>query len=378
VDNNILTDIDLGELKRFRKYMQASKDAGSAVPTDRGDWRQYLTGELYELYCDTENPNQTATSGNANTQNTQTTTESKKMVKVSLTDFPDFTGRQDHWDTFQKEVSATMGLLQLQELLEVESDTNVTNHKNKVAQDPEYAMRNTEFYSLLSKKTAKGTAATIVDGHQSERDGALAWRDLVKHYEFGGDKETRTTSLLGELTSLRLYYDSNGGFDKYYHLFTTKCLELTRMGHALDDTLKKTLFLQGIMDAGYDAIKDDCKTHDYAKTIDLLRSKARDLGRVNSRAGNRKANNRAQQKGNKGNRRRTNNKNTSGTPNRNNQEGNMEPPPGSGFSSKAWNAMTPENKKWIVDQKNKAKESFGKQYSTPDRRQNNVSSSSSG
>ena len=81
---------------------------------------------------------------------------------------------------------------------------------------------------MLSKKTANGTASSIVDKHMDSFDGVLEWKDLKKHYEFGGYKTVRATTLVTELSNIRLDYNTFGGFDTYYNKFDTKCLELEK------------------------------------------------------------------------------------------------------------------------------------------------------
>ena len=153
-----------------------------------------------------------------------------------------------------------------------------------------------EFYSVLSKKTVKGTAASQVDVHLNERDGALVWKDLCAFYNFGGDKEARITWILGELTSLKLRHDTHGGFDKFQDEFGKKCLELAHMEMDLQDVLKKSIFLQGIEDVAYTAVKDDCKKVTFRETVELLRSKSRDLSKTNHGGGGRGYNRRQNRK----------------------------------------------------------------------------------
>lgn len=386
VEDRYLTDIQLAEVLRFRRWLKAWKDDGNTIPTDLDQWKAAFTEDAFEKFCEDEEA-MFATASSTTATNTATgnttsqvvvpsgapSTTTKKMVKVSLSDFPEFNGRQESWNSFNKEVISTMGLLQLKELLTVMEDAEVQAHEAKLISDPEYATRVTEFFSVLAKKTAKGTASSKVDKHLDTMDGVLVWRDFKKFYDFGGNKDTRTTTLLGEITNLKLFHDSHGGFDKYYNAFEEKCLELYKMKHPLDDVLKKTLFLNGIHDNGYQAVKDDCKREDYETTVDLLRDKARELGRTSGRSGDRRTNNRRSRNKNNNPQRRQNNKQQN---NRNSRQNNRtdDYEPGSGFDREVWSSMSKANRDWITkNRKDKdRKQDYGQQYSTEDRRTNNT------
>ncbi|CAB9504664.1 hypothetical protein SEMRO_204_G085980.1 [Seminavis robusta] len=199
-----------------------------------------------------------------------TTTKSKNLVKVSVSDFPTFDGNQKNWKPFKREVTSTMGLLQLTSLLSVTKLTDIPGYTAKTISVPLYKTRNQEFYSILSKKLAKGNAASKVDAHLATMDGALVWKDMCDYYDFGGDKESRITSLIGDLTKHFLHPESHGGFDSYHNLFVEKCLELDNAGIKVPPAIQKTLFLEGIKDRAYESVKDSCTSIDYDTAVDKL------------------------------------------------------------------------------------------------------------
>ena len=62
----------------------------------------------------------------------------KKMVKVSLSDFPTFSGKQEEWMPFSKDVMSTMSLLHLDFLLDVKTEEDVAKHLKLRKSDEEY------------------------------------------------------------------------------------------------------------------------------------------------------------------------------------------------------------------------------------------------
>ncbi|CAB9523911.1 expressed unknown protein [Seminavis robusta] len=137
----------------------------------------------------------------------------------------------------------------------------------------------------------------------------------------------------------------------YYNDFDVKCQELDEIGHPLADTLKKTLFLQGILDREYNAVIDHCQKESYATTIDLLRAKARSLGRAADRA-RRVSNYQSNYKARRGPKQDENDEDIYDNP--------------STFPDHVWEQMTEANQTWIMDHQDKDKEQpkdYGKQYS---------------
>jgi len=299
---------------------------------------------------------------------TTTKNDAKTMVKVTLDDFPEFDGRQSSWTTYRKEVKATMLLLQMNDLLEVKTDTEKDDHKDKLLK--ENAQNNKSFHAILSKKTAKGTAASLVDKHEEEGDGALAWADLVEFYDFGGDKEVRSSDLMNELLNIKLLYDTPGGFNKYANTFETKANELEKVPFKLEDSFKKTLFLRNILDRDYTAVKDNCTNKTYREAVNALRTKARDLGRVDQKGPTRGNNNKRTRNKNRRMHNKNNNYDESSDEDSDDehktQRVRRKKKPYD-FPPEVWEKMTWENRKWIKDQmKRDKKEDYGKQYSDKD------------
>ena len=71
-----------------------------------------------------------------------------------------------------------MGLLQLSHLVEVDTEYEIKEHHARLLKDHEYLTRVKEFFSVLSKKTAKSSAASTIDKHLKTMDGVLVWNDL--------------------------------------------------------------------------------------------------------------------------------------------------------------------------------------------------------
>ena len=334
----------------------------------------------------------------------------KTIVKVSLQDFPEFDGKHHNWLSFRRTVTATMGLLGLQDLLTLKA-SDVPSHKAKRAKSRTYNKHCIDFYSILTKKLAKGSATSVVDGYFQSQDGPLTWLELTELYNFGGDKDSRMVTILDDLTNQHLRHDSRGGFVGYKNSFENKVNELIcaepdpiKRENMFPDILKKSMFLKGIEDRDYSTVKDSVDGLTYVQTVNKLYKKAVELGKAdgrgerrqqyrrnnggnnsnrngNSNGGNRRRNNGGRDRrrqnntstrsnGGRGKGGGKNNGNNSSSNNGNNNRNHNSP----GFSSKVWNMMGPAEKQWIEQARKQPPVQYGNQYSndTDTRSNNNV------
>ena len=183
-----------------------------------------------------------------------------------------------------------MELLGMHKLLNVRGAKAKKMHITKRKKDKEYDEKCISFYSILSKKLARGAATSMVDYHLDTRDGPLAWDDLREHYDFCGDKDTRMVTLLEELTSLQLHSTSHGGFIGYKNKFENRVNELVASepdpdvrAALLPDVMRKVMFLRGITDSEYDGIKDTCSGLTYRDTVNKLYKKSLELNKADGR-----------------------------------------------------------------------------------------------
>src|SRR5512146_2257477 len=309
----------------------------------------------------------------------------KPFMKTSMTEFPEFTGRHQDWKVFKRGVKAIMELHGMGHLLTVKSSSDVEDHVHTLNIDSDYSTKVKQFHSVLSLRLAKGSASTWISKYEDDMDGVLAWRDLSKYYSHGGNKEILIANTVNELTSLQLRHDSHGGFQKYLANFEDKIRDLTQLDFDIPDPLKKTYFLNGIVDRDYETTKDMCEKLNYRDAVDTIRSKAIKLGKVDSknhsnsnnkttRYSNRDNDNNNQGRGkrkgyskgpgrrnNQQDRRHSNNRSTNrGKDGRDSNERKYNR--GAKFSDDVWAKMSDENKKWILAAKNQERKQYGMQY----------------
>ena len=158
---------------------------------------------------------------------------------------------------------------------------------------------------------------------------------------------------------LRLEYNTPGGMEKYISEFERLLDMLNNAEQPLDEDKKHTIFLEGIVDRDYDAVKDICMKYDYEETVLTLRNKSVELGKSTNPRNNRRNANQQQNPGGSNDCEAGNDENNN---NNSTYDSGRLPP-------EVWNRMSPANRKFWIDSRRKARnannnepESYGLQY----------------
>ena len=106
-------------------------------------------------------------------------------IKIKIGDYPTFIGKSPHWSTFFEHFTSLAELQKLDDLL-VEN----SNHKSDLANDPKYATKCSQLYSILKHACAGGIALSKVNTFCNTKDGYLAWQQLCSHYYAKGDVQS--------------------------------------------------------------------------------------------------------------------------------------------------------------------------------------------
>ena len=85
---------------------------GNKSPKTLDEWKKAFTEDAHDDYINNRNMKPKAAptgSESSNDKGTDSNGNGEKQIKVSLSDFPEFTGRQKDWNTFEREVVSTVG-----------------------------------------------------------------------------------------------------------------------------------------------------------------------------------------------------------------------------------------------------------------------------
>ena len=172
----------------------------------------------------------------------------RTYTKVRLTDYPTFSGKIYDWYPFKYDFTATADT-------DDKGETLIRHNDNDpVLRDLGFIAKCRDMFSILTKVTAHGTAAPKVRKHAETKNGNLAWLDLEDFYESQGNQMQCVKEILADIRSLRLDYNSMGGFKTYQSTFESLILRLEETSdpqNYLSDLMKKETFCDGIIDQDY-------------------------------------------------------------------------------------------------------------------------------
>ena len=120
-------------------------------------------------------------------------------IKVRVSDYPKFSGKNTDWPKFYKTFSAVCELQNLSSIL-----NKNTHHEDDFKKDAVYKEKCEVLFSILKKCCAEGMALYKIKKFDESKDGHKAWRRLFDHYHAFGVVNTYATSLMNQLINLKL------------------------------------------------------------------------------------------------------------------------------------------------------------------------------
>ena len=382
-----LAPLQVSILQKLAYWIFEYRSKYNELPVTLDDWKAEFTREIFYAVTTTRNTGASTTTsgtvvqgshsgGASGTQlpdSSQAAIALQKSIGVKIADYPEFSGRYDVWLTFKSKFESTACMHNRGDVL---SMNDVVLHEEKRAADPDYDQRVKEIFHILKMKTVAGTASLRVSKYAKLEDGALAWKNLKDFYDNEGNKDLHRQTCLTDLLAIRYTAATQGGFNRYVNDFEQVVKQIDEAGaHELDESLKKNIFLTGIHDQDFEAIKEVCRCMPYDQMVTALYQKAAELKRVDGplrgiRHSSNKANMTNKKIGNDRTRFKKQKKRYLKYVSR--EEGNTQQDGDSGNStdlylkSPVWSNMTvPQKQLWVqaVAQKNAGKlPSYGKQY----------------
>jgi len=139
--------------------------------------------------------------------------------------------------------------------------------------DARYRTKCKVLYNIINKSCAQGDAHPYVKKFDKTSDGYLAWQELMKYYFGKGNTDDYKAQCYTMLSQMKLDYNTPGGIEHYIANFQDIVNDLEEMGAPVKPILKKTFFLNGILDPYYKAMKTVCiaEQYDLSKCMNELR-----------------------------------------------------------------------------------------------------------
>lgn len=178
------------------------------------------------------------------------TLTSRRNVKISITDFPKFSGRSKDWLEFSRKftsIANTQGMGYVLE--EKEFQPSTPEEEACYKEDKEY------IFSAL-KTLWGGKNLSLLTKHEKTKDGRLAYLGAQSYFRGEAQSDTLLQEAISDLMSNKLTPTTYDGAEGYNDNFNEAISSLDLLGYELPEKLVKSIYTNNITDWVYDTIKD--------------------------------------------------------------------------------------------------------------------------
>ena len=191
----------------------------------------------------------------------------RSNVKLQAQQITPFSGNSLKWHSWKKKSRAAIGTAGMLRILDNQAYASRNGTDNET------------IFHLLQVATADGTAAHLVGMHEDDRDGRLAYKELVKWYE-GDELTTETAEDVREKLE-KVFLSTKSSASKYINEFLQYTKHLEELSESYTASKTISIFLNQITDPDYKSTVESCHMNKYnlLKCIEQARAKERRLGR---------------------------------------------------------------------------------------------------
>jgi hypothetical protein len=188
--------------------------------------------------------------GSSGSHRSNYSTLARRNVKISITDYPKFSGKARDWQTFDRKFNsvATQGYAYI--LASEECQPTSEEDKEIYQEDKSY------IYDALSLAWADAPNYHIVEQFAKNKDGRKVYLAAKKYFRGEAVEDSLLLSYIHEVVNTKLAPTTFSGAEGYNNKFNDAINNIEQLGYHLDDKILKCLYLSNIQDKTYDTIKD--------------------------------------------------------------------------------------------------------------------------
>ena len=168
----------------------------------------------------------------------------RSNVKLQAQSVSVFDGNPLKWHIWKKKTRAAIGTAGLLRILDEENFATRNGADNETV------------FHLLQVATSDGTAAHLVDKFEEQRNGRMAYQELVKWYE-GDDLTTETAEDMRSKID-KIFMSSTSTTSNYINNFLQYVKLSEDLGEAYTPSKTISIFLDQITDPDYASTKENC------------------------------------------------------------------------------------------------------------------------
>ena len=175
----------------------------------------------------------------------------KRNVKVSITDYPKFSGQAKDWVTFERKfrsVASSQGFDYI--LKEEEFDPDDDIEKKQYQEDSSF------IYDAFQNSWADSMNFYLVEQNKKNKDGRKVYLDAKNYFRGAAVKDAILMENMDTLINYKLTHTTPNGAEGYNNKFNDIVNSLEQQGHVLEPTVLKGIFLGNMKDKVYEQLKD--------------------------------------------------------------------------------------------------------------------------
>ena len=192
-----------------------------------------------------------ASIGSVLTLGPTTGTTSRKSIKISITDFPKFSGKAKDWLVYERKftsVAATQGYAYVLDDEEFQPMNDEEDHI--YSEDKAY------IYNAFKLNWAEASNYHLVEKYADIKDGREVYKNAKQYFRGEAVEDALLLENIHDLVNNKLTSNSLNGAEGYNNKFNDACNTITTLGHTIEDKILKCIYLSNIQDRTYDTIKD--------------------------------------------------------------------------------------------------------------------------
>ena len=217
--------------------------------------------------------------GSMTSQTSQVT--SKQNVKVSISDYPKFSGKAKDWVAFERKfrsVASSQGFDYVLQDKEFEAMT--------LAEEKTYELDSAFIYDAFQNSWADSMNFYLVEQNKKNKNGRKVYIDAKNYFRGAAVKDAILTENMDDLVNYKLTHTTPNGAEGFNNKFNDVVNSLEQQGHKLAPKILKGIYLGNIKDKTYENIKDQAAANE---ELDLPDIQAQILRKYLSVQGERRA-----------------------------------------------------------------------------------------
>ena len=188
----------------------------------------------------------------------------RRNVKISIGDYPKFSGKAKDWVSFERKFRSTASSHGFDHVLQDE-DFEPTDEVDWRQFQEDSAF----IYDAFQNAWADSMNFYLVEQNKKEKNGRKVYMDAKNYFRGEAVKDAILTENMDDLVNTKLTYSTPNGAEGFNNKFNDIVNSLEQQGHVFDPKILKGIYLGNIKDKVYENIKDNAAATETSTLVDI-------------------------------------------------------------------------------------------------------------